>query len=118
MIFVLTIPQFIFQFLIFRMDPGSDVLIRWAQDGTQNVVSASSLQWVGDLKKGVHVIWEWGEDPWNGIVMAVEDDSSESSDSDDDNLPLSIYRNASKDIIYSYFSPPVWFAYNILTRNK
>ena len=68
-------------------------MVRWKQDGTQNVVSSSQLKWEGALRKGAEVIMEWEGVPWYGDVLDAEDlEDSESSD-DDFDVPLALLRD-------------------------
>lgn len=67
---------------------GKDVLVLWNSDGTKNVVSATSLQFGGELRRGTLVSMPWVDGNWTGRVLAVDGESSCSSDSETDDIPL------------------------------
>ena len=55
---------------------------------TKNVVSSTSLQFEGKLRRGSVVSMPWLDSSWTGRVVAVDGESSCSSDMESDDIPL------------------------------
>jgi len=73
-------------FIVFpyRLDPTIDILVRWFNDGSENIVSSSDLQYTPPLKKGSRVVMMWDRERWEGTVVDFQGNSSDSSDDDSD----------------------------------
>ena len=74
--------------MIISIDTGKDILALEDDDKTKNVVSSTSLQFEGKLRRGSVVSMPWLDSSWTGRVVAVDGESSCSSYMESDDIPL------------------------------
>ena len=74
--------------MIISIDTGKDILALEDDEKTKNVVSSTSLQFEGKLRRGSVVSMPWLDSSWTGRVVAVDGESSCSSDMESDFIPL------------------------------
>eukprot|EP00057_Strongylocentrotus_purpuratus_P017584 XP_011672058.1 PREDICTED: uncharacterized protein LOC105442032 [Strongylocentrotus purpuratus] len=67
------------------MEQTTELLVQWKKDGSKNVVVYGDIQCPCIPIKGTKVFMPWKGRRWEGVVLAVDDESEES---DDDSIPL------------------------------